>query len=282
MKWAWLFLFLAACTVVPPAEPPVQPPVQPEPQPDNMLENPSFCNVDADCTCGGIDTNTNDCFIGNKLYGSKYVDFSQNCPDFCSGIDGRLETRCVDNSCQGVRREIVPESPDEKMFDEEPSLASSRHWLCEDGSWAENPVQCFENKCLTQSDCQLIGVKGICGPYKIAAPKTMHKPPVFYEFRCGQQPCSVISAMCVAPELMPLITNVVCENNKCITLPKQEECQTSSDCVKNSCCHATGCVPKYAQPYCEGIMCTQECAAASLDCGGSCECIEGSCTGIQA
>ena len=65
------------------------------PQPKNeFLSNPTFCNVDADCTCGGVDPQTNDCFVGNKLYSSAYVDMSVHCADFCTGIAGHLETRC--------------------------------------------------------------------------------------------------------------------------------------------------------------------------------------------
>jgi len=76
-----LLILLAACAQAPTG--------------NEFFDNPLFCNTDSDCTCGGIDTKTNDCFIGNRLYSSKYVDLSTPCPDFCSGIAGHLETRCV-------------------------------------------------------------------------------------------------------------------------------------------------------------------------------------------
>jgi len=269
---------------------------------ETPFEDPGFCNVDADCTCGGIDTQTNDCFIGNKLYASRYVDFSQPCPDFCSGIAGNLETRCVNNQCASVSRRLVactedarlcpgggavsrvpPDCefapcPDELVTGEPPSSPSSWHWQCADGSWRESPEQCFENTCSSNDDCQLLEVSNMCGPYQIAATKAVVAP-IFYEDKCGGKTCSVMMAMCVPPEMQPKFTGTECAGNTCVTLPRQQECAVASDCVSNSCCHPTGCVPRYQQPNCAGMMCSQECAPGSLDCGGSCACVEGSCTG---
>ncbi len=298
-KLFFILLLLSACAVIPPM-PVVTPPA------DNMLEDALLCNVDADCTCGGIDKNTDNCFVGNKLYGSKYVDFSKDCPDFCTGIAAHLETKCVDHKCQNVAREgwnkpvacteeaklcpdgsgvgrtgpncefapcpgeecssntdcvpadcchatgCVPagQAPDcagvactmdcrpgtldcyggcecqnskciarlsEPEVVEESSGLSSAHWLCEDATWKETPEACFDNSCLQKSDCQLMGVNGICGPYKIAGPtKTLHKPPVYYENRCGQPPCSIVTAMCIDPASQPRITGFDCVENQCV------------------------------------------------------------------
>jgi hypothetical protein len=257
-------LFLAACAVVPPQK------IEPSPNAPSMLENPAFCNVDADCTCGGIDTNTGDCFVGNKLYSSKYVDLSQDCPDFCTGIAGHLETRCIKNTCQNVPREgwnqpvacteeakicpdgsavgrigpncefapcpgeegvmctqDVKECPDGTYVARQPpncefaecpeTSLSNAHWLCEDGSWKEAPEQCYENYCYSKGDCQLMGVKGPCGPYMVAGPtKTLHKPPIYYPDKCGAEQCSVISTLCVPPEQQPRITGFDCVDSQCI------------------------------------------------------------------
>ncbi|NIO44072.1 MAG: hypothetical protein GTN36_00760 [Candidatus Aenigmarchaeota archaeon] len=54
----------------------------------------SYCNFDEDCACG-IHKETSDCFYGNKAY----VDTSQQCPDFCTGIAGNLIIKCVNNKC---------------------------------------------------------------------------------------------------------------------------------------------------------------------------------------
>jgi len=93
-----LFFILTACAVVPRTQEPSKP------SGSQFSENPSFCNVDADCTCGGIDKNTQNCFVGNKLYASKNVDSSRDCPDFCTGIAGHLETKCVSNECKNIPR----------------------------------------------------------------------------------------------------------------------------------------------------------------------------------
>ena len=56
-----------------------------------------FCKDDADCACG-MHIETGDCFYGNKMY----VDIVGQCPDFCSGIDGKLKLRCINNMCKQI------------------------------------------------------------------------------------------------------------------------------------------------------------------------------------
>ena len=55
------------------------------------------------------------------------------------------------------------------------------------------------------------------------------------------------------------------------------ECTTDADCVPATCCHPTTCVAKSAAPDCSATMCTKECRAGTLDCGGSCLCNAGRC-----
>ncbi|PIN86990.1 hypothetical protein COV19_02240 [Candidatus Woesearchaeota archaeon CG10_big_fil_rev_8_21_14_0_10_44_13] len=57
-----------------------------------------FCGKDSDCACG-ISLDTGDCFYGNR----EYVDPSQQCPDFCTGIAAMFEIRCVNNTCVQVK-----------------------------------------------------------------------------------------------------------------------------------------------------------------------------------
>jgi len=72
--------------------------------------SPKFCNVDSDCVCGGFDTKSQQCFVGNKqYYESGSVDKSRDCPDFCTGIAGHLETKCVDASCKVVSKSVMKE-----------------------------------------------------------------------------------------------------------------------------------------------------------------------------
>lgn len=56
-----------------------------------------YCEQDSDCACG-VNVETRDCFLGNK----HYVDISEQCPDFCTGIAGHLRVKCVENECKSV------------------------------------------------------------------------------------------------------------------------------------------------------------------------------------
>lgn len=58
------------------------------------------CEKDSDCVCGGIDLTTKQCFIGNKGYYEKNVDKTKICPDFCTGITGQMQTKCLNTKCQ--------------------------------------------------------------------------------------------------------------------------------------------------------------------------------------
>ncbi len=56
-----------------------------------------YCQSDAECACG-VHAITGDCFYGNQ----NYVDSRQQCPDFCNGIAGNFEIKCVENKCTQV------------------------------------------------------------------------------------------------------------------------------------------------------------------------------------
>lgn len=58
------------------------------------------CNLDSDCACG-VNKETRDCFLGNK----NYVDTLVQCPDFCTGIAGNLEIKCINNECKSVQKD---------------------------------------------------------------------------------------------------------------------------------------------------------------------------------
>jgi len=56
-----------------------------------------YCKKDEDCACG-INKTTKDCFYGNK----NYVDITQQCPDFCTGIGGSFQIKCINNECKQI------------------------------------------------------------------------------------------------------------------------------------------------------------------------------------
>jgi len=69
--------------------------------------------------------------------------------------------------------------------------------------------------------------------------------------------------------------------NECKKGINENSCGSDSDCVKDACCHASGCVSKENAPACKDIMCTQECVPGTLDCGqGSCKCINNKCEAV--
>jgi|GEM_PF-4878989 len=66
-----------------------------------------YCESDKDCVCGGKDILTGNCFVDNIDYYNKYVDKSNDCPDFCTGIAANMETKCRNNKCQIVNKNIA-------------------------------------------------------------------------------------------------------------------------------------------------------------------------------
>ena len=57
--------------------------------PELNISKEVYCDADSDCDCG-INLETRECFLGNK----DYVNNSVQCPDFCSGLDGRMKIKC--------------------------------------------------------------------------------------------------------------------------------------------------------------------------------------------
>ncbi len=56
------------------------------------------CLTDSDCACG---KNANgECFYGNI----QFVNASEQCPDFCTGIGGNLEIKCISSGCKQVQK----------------------------------------------------------------------------------------------------------------------------------------------------------------------------------
>lgn len=58
-----------------------------------------YCKQDTDCACG-VHIKTGNCFYGNK----NYVNITQQCPDFCTGIAGNFMIKCINNECKQVPR----------------------------------------------------------------------------------------------------------------------------------------------------------------------------------
>jgi len=70
----------------------------------------------------------------------------------------------------------------------------------------------------------------------------------------------------------------ITKNNQ--TINEKGYCNSDSDCVPDSCCHAKGCVNKENAPNCKGVLCTMECREGTLDCYGKCKCVNNNCEAV--
>jgi len=231
-----------------------------------------FCETADDCVCGGIDAQTENCFVGNKKYYDLFVNKEQDCPDFCTGIDGRLQTKCVEHKCALVRGEPPEVGPlieviAEPAAGEAPLFVKftailrgaepkDKRFYCARYTWTfgdgadESPIfECESYEFMKEIHTRF---------------QTTHRyeKPGAYEvtFEIGgvkSKPAVVLAA----PEFLP------------------PECDEDSDCVPAQCCHAADCIIKEKRSDCNKIACTMDCRPGTLDCGGSCACINGRCSG---
>ncbi len=116
------------------------------------LPPPNSCEVDEDCVCGGIDKATNNCFIGNKVYYDLNVDKTKQCPDFCTGIDGNMVIKCIDNKCQQTYECVMD-------FDCKPGQR------CKNNRCFGKSTETEKEECSSDKDCITGGCSGIiCQP----------------------------------------------------------------------------------------------------------------------
>jgi len=231
-----------------------------------------FCTTDNECVCGGIDAQTGDCFVGNKGYYEHFVDPSKDCPDFCTGIAGNRETKCVRNTCAIVqRKEPLPVGPSIEVVPEptagEGPLTVNFTAILR-GAADDSTFYCLGLK-WDFGDGQGEAAIPTCPPYSSSeGVQTRYQASHKYErpgtytvtFTLGSL-VSKPATVKVLPELGPA------------------ECDEASDCVPAQCCHAVDCIIKEKVPDCSKAFCTQECRPGTLDCGGSCACINYRCTG---
>lgn len=231
-----------------------------------------WCESDDDCICGGIDTQTNDCFVGNRQYYDVFVDKGQDCPDFCTGIDGRMQTRCVDNMCALVRGEPPVVGPQleviaEPVSGEVPLVVTFTAKL----RGAESNDKRFYCPSIEWSfgDGTNEAIAATCVPY---TPDVQVQATYETTHRYEKPGTYTVTFMLNELQSKPLRVDVLQE-----LLPP--ECDEASDCISAQCCHAADCIIIEKRPDCSKVFCTQECMPGTLDCGGSCACIKGRCTG---
>jgi hypothetical protein len=131
------------------------------------VESPLYCEKDSDCACG-TDRKSGECAYGNR----DYIDEKKQCPDFCSGIAGNLEIRCVDNKCSQTEKmlscktdsDCVPEQcchPTACINKEgkRPCTMLNGNALCTEV--CEGPIDCGAGSCgCVSGKCAVVSSKG--------------------------------------------------------------------------------------------------------------------------
>ncbi|MFH0870153.1 MAG: hypothetical protein V1866_03795 [archaeon] len=125
-----------------------------------VQQKQNHCASDGDCACG-TNSETGECFYGYKTF----VNVEKQCPDFCTGIAGMFEIKCVNNECKQVKKEAVPA---ECAVDED----------------------CVPEQCCHATSCIAASKKGVCN---LAC--TMNCAPNSLD--CGGS-CACESGKCVA------------------------------------------------------------------------------------
>jgi len=73
-------------------------------------------------------------------------------------------------------------------------------------------------------------------------------------------------------------SSLINKNRDSMLIVEKTACYSDSDCVPDSCCHASAVVNKKYAPDCTGVACTQECSGP-MDCGmGKPACVNNACT----
>jgi hypothetical protein len=283
-----LLVALGACTVLPQQPDPVACTLDAKVCPDGSAvgrippncdfapcpeRGKDYCTADDDCVCDGIDTQTGDCFRGNKQYYDLFVNKEQDCPDFCTGIDGRMTTKCVGSKCRAIRMAEPPQvGPTLEVVaiparGETPlnvqlsaTLRGAEHndkrFYCTALRWdfGDGAVQESTPRCMPYSPDFAV-------QNRYETEHRYEKPGTYLiTFSLGEL-TSPYAQVNVLPEILP------------------PECDEDSDCAPAQCCHAADCVIKEKRPDCTRTFCTKDCRSGTLDCGGSCGCVNGRCTG---
>ena len=223
------------------------------------------CETDADCICDGFDEQADKCFVGNREYHDLFVNTTRQCPDFCTGIAGNMETKCVQKQCVVMTRKPVArvDLTASHGFAVAPAFVELSAHLsgpapagldCAHISWVFGD---------TLSQQQTVPCKIPTGAAMDKTYLISHKylRPGNYTATFTVNGMSASAFIVAYPTIAP------------------PECDQDSDCVPAQCCHAADCIIKEKRADCSKSFCTEECRPGTMDCGGSCACISNRCTG---
>lgn len=152
----------------------------------SFYPNQKYCISVNDCSCG-VSTETGECFYGNN----EFVDESSQCPDFCTGIDGRIEIICENNECVQKRLAMPGE-------------------YCEINSDCKTPMEF-----IIQSNCPF-GAACINNTCKVVCPLFYHDPNIdisrSYSFTCET------NSDCDCSERGSRTIECLCVENSCVSI----------------------------------------------------------------
>ena len=171
------------------------------PVPDSSKVDRISCSVDADCVCGGVDSATGNCFLGNRAYYRRYVDKSADCSSFCSGAEGNLVVRCVDGKCIQVM---------ECLTDADCGTGVCMNNKCVDGVDAVSSVDETGSECNVDSECHKAGCSR-----ELCVPVSEMQRVTICEFRPEYQCLELIDCGCVRGKCVWKTTD---EYNKCVSV----------------------------------------------------------------
>ncbi len=258
--------------------------------------NHSACSSDLDCVCGGVDVMSGECFMGNREYYSACVNQNKTCPDYCNGIAGTFTVKCVDGECKLTQTQsTVLITPQEILYnisdcdesksgigfvsitaDEKNIIIRQRlNYVCcanitLRSERSGNVIRVFESnvggvcKCVCGYDINALILNLAAGEYKILVYGVDYNG--MGVDRLGDDVVDVLGGE----------TTTLASGKK--------SCASHEDCVKSSCCHASGCVSEKHAPDCSGVSCTLECKAGTMDCCPECGClcVNGTCSWVNA
>lgn len=187
--------------------------------------NDKYCNSLDDCACGKK-IGTGECFFGNK----QFVNVQDQCPDFCTGIAGNFELKCISNKCELVNK------LNEKYCDVDSDCVRKNSCCdCGLGNYInkkfQEAVECEGPRCL----CAVMDSTGKCVNHQcIAVPKiegfcgTSTFGSCSSSNDCVKGGCS--SQVCQSKSEKPVITT--CEYAECYDpKPYNLDCK----CVESMC-----------------------------------------------
>lgn len=156
---------------------------------EEMSVDKSSCEYDSDCVCGGMDTDTGECFVGNRDYYEANVDKSMECSEFCYGTSNSRVTRCLNDRCTVVEKEKFQDSSlvmSVSYVEDNCSVACSRNFTV----YGDGSVYISSGLSETYSQIALSRVDQLASHFRNALDQDCSGD-IFYHYSSGEASVSV-------------------------------------------------------------------------------------------